>query len=39
MAIVKGILWGDYKFGEIIVVDEIDECFSFISLRGDLVIV
>ncbi|AGF52143.1 ClpB protein [Synechocystis sp. PCC 6803] len=38
-AIAKGILRGDYKPGETIVVDETDERLSFTSLRGDLVIV
>lgn len=38
-AIAKGILRGDYKPGETIVVDETDERLSFTSLRGDLVTV
>jgi ATP-dependent Clp protease ATP-binding subunit ClpB len=38
-AIAKGILRGDYKPGETIVVDEADERLSFSSLRGDLVTV
>ena len=36
-AIAKGILRGDYKPSETIVVDETDERLSFTSLRGDLV--
>ncbi|AIE73849.1 MULTISPECIES: ATP-dependent chaperone ClpB [unclassified Synechocystis] len=38
-AIAKGILRGDYKPGETIVVDETDERLNFQSLKGDLVAV